>query len=574
MIMKRNSLSILKFFNFYILAAAMMLASCSDMLDTDSDLVEFQEDNQLHSPTDSVYSVMGIIYKMQAIADRTVLLGEMRADLVTPTEYANADLKAIADFDIDGQNSYNQISDYYAVINNCNYYLANIDTALIKRGRKVFESEFAVVKTFRAWTYLQAALVYGTVPLVTEPLLTEKAAQEAMNGSYATLNDICNYFINDLAPYVDTPLPQMGSIDGQDSRKFFIPVRVMLGELCLWAGRYAEAAGYYHDYLTLRSKPITTGVSAARWRSTTNEFRDISYGFASSVSSSSGSECLAYIPMEYREFYGEYSQLSNVYSSTQRNNYYAQAVPSAALKKLSASQNYCMVFQASDTQRDTLYAPKENLLGENQVGDLRFCDSYSKRIVNQDQNSKYSAERHTVSKLNYDGVTLYRTNIVYLHFAEALNRAGYPQSAFAVLKYGLYDQTITEHIDSLERVQAGSLLSFDVNVFSQQNTQGVHARGCGNAEADTLYVLPQPTSALATRADTVAWQQPLVEDLIVDELALETAFEGQRFYDLMRVALRRGDAAYLAAPVAKRDGTTDDALYQKLLNQANWYLSK
>ena len=76
-------------------------------MDTDSELVEFEEDNKLQSPTDSVYSVMGIIYKMQAVADRTVLLGELRSDLTTTTAYASADLKAITNFQIDTDNAYN-----------------------------------------------------------------------------------------------------------------------------------------------------------------------------------------------------------------------------------------------------------------------------------------------------------------------------------------------------------------------------------------------------------------------------------------------------------------------------------
>lgn len=44
--------------------------------------------------------------------------------------------------------------------------------------------------------------------------------------------------------------------------------------------------------------------------------------------------------------------------------------------------------------------------------------------------------------------------------------------------------------------------------------------------------------------------------------------------DLMRVALRRNDPIYLAAPVSKRNGTVDSELYQKLLNTDNWYLKK
>jgi hypothetical protein len=85
-------------------------------------------------------------------------------------------------------------------------------------------------------------------------------------------------------------------------------------------------------------------------------------------------------------------------------------------------------------------------------------------------------------------------------------------------------------------------------------------------------VLPQPENALATRQDTVAYQIPLVENMIIDEMALEGAFEGYRFYDLMRVALRRGDPNYLASPIARRNGETDAALYSLLMDPKNWYL--
>ena len=574
MIMKRNKFSIPKFCNVYLLAAAMLLTGCSDMLDTDSELVEFQEENLLNRPTDSVYSVMGIIYKLQTLADRTALLGEVRADLVTPTEEASSDLKALASFDAGADNAYNNISDYYAVINNCNYFLAKADTSLTKRNRKVFESEYAAVKAYRAWTYLQLAQVYGSVPLVVDPVLTEKEAEAAQAMAPKDIAAICNYFIDDLKPYVDTKLPQYGTVNSLNSQQFFIPVRALLGDLCLWAGRYAEAAAFYHDYLTLRTAPVTTGTSRVQWDRRTLQFRSVQDGYSPNLTRSNTSECICFLPMERNEYEGVYSQLENIYSSTQRNNYYAQASASPAFVRMSAAENYCMKFNSSEGVVDTVYAPRENLPGSYMEGDLRLWSSYRTFVVNQDQNSRYAANRQTLSKLNQDGLTLYRRQVVYLRFAEALNRAGYPQSAFAVLKYGLYDKTINERIDSVERAQAGTLLAFDVNTFTDQNTLGIHSRGCGDADADTLYVLPQPATALASRADTVAWQQPLVEDYIVREMALETAFEGLRFYDLMRVALRRGDAAYLAAPVAKRDGTTDDALYQKLLNQANWYLTK
>ena len=57
-------------------------------------------------------------------------------------------------------------------------------------------------------------------------------------------------------------------------------------------------------------------------------------------------------------------------------------------------------------------------------------------------------------------------------------------------------------------------------------------------------------------------------------MALEGAFEGYRFNDLMRVALRRNNPDYLAYPIGLRNGykNTDEKLREKLQNPKNWYL--
>ena len=67
--------------------------------------------------------------------------------------------------------------------------------------------------------------------------------------------------------------------------------------------------------------------------------------------------------------------------------------------------------------------------------------------------------------------------------------------------------------------------------------------------------------------------QNAVEDLIIDEMGLELAFEGTRFSDLCRVALRRGKPDYLAERVAKRHtGEVDERLRSWLQDKSHWFL--
>ena len=97
-------------------------------------------------------------------------------------------------------------------------------------------------------------------------------------------------------------------------------------------------------------------------------------------------------------------------------------------------------------------------------------------------------------------------------------------------------------------------------------------RGLGNVDKDTAFFkIPR----LNSMADSVLY----VEDKIEEELAQETAFEGNRFHDLMRFAYRRmrngeADASYLANKIAKKHGYENTLLKSKLLNTENWYIRK
>ena len=172
--------SVIAFLTFPLMGiTGSVLTSCADMLDTKSDMVGRVEDRKINTPEDSLNYVTGAIRCMQVIADRTLLLGELRADLMTPSVDATTAIQQMAANDFSVPNQYNNISDDYAVINNCNYFIENADTPLDRLGKKIFEKEYAVMKTYRAWTYLQLAKIYGKVPLVLKPLLTEKDALTA-----------------------------------------------------------------------------------------------------------------------------------------------------------------------------------------------------------------------------------------------------------------------------------------------------------------------------------------------------------------------------------------------------------
>ena len=106
------------------------------------------------------------------------------------------------------------------------------------------------------------------------------------------------------------------------------------------------------------------------------------------------------------------------------------------------------------------------------------------------------------------------------------------------------------------------------------------------ADGSKYFVYKGIITDLATVEPSAA-EIAAMETLIADEYALETAFEGNRFFDLMRLQQHRNAAgddtqanSWLAWRVSRRDldllpyqePTKTGLLFGKLLNQENWYL--
>lgn len=474
-----------------LLVLGTATVSCEDMFTADNTLVTTEL-----APQDTLFQMMGIIKRMQKLADRTVLLGEVRADLVDVDPlHASADIQELAANNVSAANVYNQPSDYYAVINSCNIYLANVDSMRNSQGtRKYFEKEILAAKCFRAWCYLELLKIYGDVPYIRTPVLNSDNAEEIVasgkkEGMVTIVTDMINDLVNFRAAENDELRQSYGdrTFNGIRYSQMVIPVRAMLAELYLWRGSYTgnqtdyiNAIRMYHDYFTFPGEEINTGRAKANWPS-----RDSERPSTSDYNSNflAASQCAGVLPMETSQYYGTVSKLRGVFCSLDSNNYYPAVVASQRAKDISKAQDYCQFLVEGGGLPEIYFREHDpNLYSDYKTmeGDLRLYsvsdgpdnvkDNSSNSHENSSYNNMYYLNRKYGTTTNGNSylpfVPYFRNNILYLHFAEALNRAGFPETAFAILKYGLSYYTLTNRDivskDEFDRLSLITSIGFTV----------------------------------------------------------------------------------------------------------------
>ena len=462
--------------------------SCSDMLEADSSRQLF--DPEINQKTDSVFYAYGIMQAMQQLADQYYYQNEMRGDLVKPTSKASLHLQSLASFTADATNKYDSVYLYYKVINNCNYYLVHRDTTLQTGAQNVVINEYAAVASFRAWTYLQLARQYGSVPYITEPVTTigQINANTSMTdyrtiltGEAQKLEELKSRYTDEqlAVPTFNQTSRSIGRLNWGNNEKFinprkcFIPLNVVLGDIYLELGEYEAAAKCYYQYLRFAGQsdnrniavnyvePMSTLYSYyspifkdfIEWPADYNEatslgdFNNMPLWINSFLHAASPGDVISYIPMAVNYTMGKTTDIPASYgynyygtensSAVQTGIRFSFDCPKTEDIQIVPSQAYCDSARCAQyyyyTNDRLKVAPYNWVVKNAPLGDARAY------IVSQGNGADSSFVYTYKPSTAY--ILLYRNSTVWLHLAEAINRMGYPDAAFAILKCGLHDQT-------------------------------------------------------------------------------------------------------------------------------------
>ena len=586
--------------------AALLLAvftlgwatSCEDMFDIDSNRVVY--DHDIKSTADSVYTTLGILTCMREVADRYVILGEVRGDMADINKNTKASLRSLATFDFDDydkneENEYLNVRDYYAIINNCNYALANMDAGLTLSNKLVMMDEYVAILGIRAWTYLQLAINYGDIYYYTYPVVSESDVEKAKAEGKKNIKDVAADLALQLTPYLDYDMPSFVS-----TQKYYPLLRLVQGDLYLWSGDYTSAIKCYEDFFMKNKKYSFTAGKASepgymnlggyfqKWKDADKKMTGNLENYVEEVSED---EYSTFLGDENFSFIINTSELPGLFVSGDDSHHLN---PSAAWHTLS-SQQVVFSFIKGDgkTTLDSVYKNKD-------LGELRKYRYYEK------QAPKDIEEFGVYLKHSGTGINYYRRSLACLRWAEAMNAQAQvlysadenssearknAVNAFYLLK----DASRVFFPDSSE-VMKRFLKAADNEDQWRTPFMGVHGRGCGDVRHDTLIYVLKPAviaNRLKKNASDIDFSDTIeyIDELIIDELALESTLEGNRFGDLVRFAKRReawtpelydinstNYRHFLAKRVSERGGEdTPEEERQTLYNKLNesekyWYL--
>lgn len=562
----------------WVMALVFTVSSCSDYLDVQPEdkLVEEQMYRNIY---DADAAVIGVYGKFMALAEKNVILNEMRADLMTTTRNSSPFLKEISEHNVSPNNPYANPKDFYVVIQNCNNVLKNFDIMLEKKRftQEQYDQRYSDIGAIRSWVYLQLGIHYGSVPYITEPIETIEDVKNISKYPKLSFNQLLDQLVlfTENLPYKD--LYAAGSsmvinIDGYNTAKFFINKECLLGDLQLWKGNYQEAAAHYKNVMETGTKG---GADTELYNTYRVKFAEVTTHDDLAVG------YLRYSEQDATTLINSNTQgWRSIFARDRDILWNTEWIWSLPFENNFAPKNpFITLF--SNKNGDYLVKPSQSAIdlwnSQTQYNNIPYDargPKFTYNIVNGDpviMKYLYSSEAVASTGIaNTKGQWfLYRAAKLHLRYAEAANRDNQQKVAYAILNYGINDTfTISPEPTDVTNIQQTKLpfpYDFDARMGDYPFFRGNWHRGAGiRGRAYTKAVGAVGDDMITT------------ENHIIEEDALELAYEGNRWEDLVRVALRRNDPSFLADKVydklSKEGNSKASEVRSKLMNVNNWYL--
>ncbi|MFD1257303.1 RagB/SusD family nutrient uptake outer membrane protein [Mucilaginibacter terrae] len=581
--MKRSSFKLIN--KTLLLVCLMVTFSCRNMLDVEP---EGQVDitNHYRNIYDANSAVIGIYGQLMNIADRYIILNELRADLVSPTINADQYLRELNTHSVTANNPWADPKPFYNIILNCNDALKNFNIMLkdAKIRQEEYNQRYADVNAVRAWLYLQLGMHFGSVPYVTDALENIEALKDESKFPRIPFDEMLDKLIASMAGgYLEvytTATNTTGStstslnttVDGYPTNLFFINKRCLLGDLYLWRGKYTDAARQYRIITEQGYTNEQGGGNLSFWQfKPTYSIFNITYTRAGDETSFVDDNTTY---SGWRSIFGAAAQ------STETNSEWIWSIPFDRNFKpanpfidLFSNQGGRYLLTSSKLALDNWNAQTQNngfpydARGRISVKTINGQPVIMKQLYYFLNGTTYQP----INILQKQGRwLLYRAATLNLHFAEAACRDNYVDVAYSLTNVGVLGvfsgifptpvlvstgRNVPTDATNILKTNKPAPYDLDARYGDVPSYRGPWHRQIGTRSRANLTLLPP---ALINGGPDRGGDMIGMENAIIDEDGLELAFEGQRWGDLVRIALRRNDPSFVANKV-----------YEKLTREGN-----
>lgn len=587
-----------------ILLLSMGLFSCTET----ASLEALGEEDHYRNTTDAHSAVVGLYGMVMELAEQVVVLNELHADLMDVTPNADEELQEISNFTGDTRNAWVNPSKFYEVIQNCNDMLDNFDKMLL--SARLLEDEYnelySDVMTIRCWTYLRLGTLFGKIPYITSPLDNVASIKDISESSYLNLDAlipellVCMESLPTIEQY-SAGHAMNTTLDGYNLTYYSINKRCLLTELYLWNDEYEKAAKSFRDFVRI----YESEAGDARYKT-------FCYVYQGSFV---GAFMVTYA--RYKDY--DYNSMVSLWKK---------------IFELGINERYanwehitCMTYDASFTPRypfirlfgteglgEYLLMPSQNAVdnywnSQRQNNGFAFDGRGSGSSYIEDEQGRLVIQKY----LNdYDPLVpyaqsgrwfVYRAGWLNLMYAEACNRVAEtdacyqgdtlkPIKDYRKLAYGILNNGIGAQF-SWRKENGDAYPNDSVNVSGWY--PGLDGNFPAPYDFDCRYnQVPyhrgpwRDNGGIRQRASLtpVAWNDSLgisevdfLENALLREMALETAFEGHRWTDVLRIARRQnretpGKGTQLLQELMdkKFEAAGRGAAPVFLDDESNWYL--
>lgn len=496
---------------FSLVSSVAFVPSCS-LVEPDTQDVVFEEEF-FATYYDAQYAMQGAYAALPPLVESMFVLGEVRSDEVKPGPGANQDILELAEHRVTPTNRYTDWSGYYDVINRANYILKNLSrvprSATFTEGNeKQLRGEALFL---RSLAYFYLVRNFGDVPLVLE--------------STTSINQDVNYPAVSQEVILDTIEANL------DTALVYVVPNILVRNTDL---SYSNNAQY------TRQRAVTGTVNTLMtdvylWRNKYQEAADA----AQRVIANSGLYSLGTTSANW---------IQTIYN-----------------RDLSLEQIMQINFNFAQRETNTLM----RLTSNNPLSGGQYMIAPSDVAV-----ARWNTFNPTTGAPSGDNVRGFGAS--YAGSAPYYNRTNSDKVIWKYLGTGRITAGTSNALPPV-RPPYQSDANFHVYRFADLQLMRAEALNrLGGANRTTAISLLNGVSQRASQAAYSSLNAnstvEAVEDAILNERGKELAFEGKRWYDLVRIA-RRGRPQVLINAVKSRLPASQHARVEATLaNPERWYL--